>query len=171
MLCQHCKQNVATTHVRRTIDGKTTEYHLCSACAKEQGFSDMFGKMGLDLGNFWGSFFAEPTSHAMADAARCPSCGATFSEIAHSGKVGCPTCYTTFYDRLLPSIERIHGKVKHGGKLPQAADETAKQKQKLSQLQEELNRCIQEQKYEECAALRDEIRALEQKMKEGNENE
>lgn len=166
MLCQQCKKNIATTHVRRTIDGETTEYHLCADCARKQGITGMFGKMGFDFGDFWGSFFAEPVAHTLADTVRCEHCGSTFREIADSGKVGCAECYTTFYDRLLPSIQRIHGKVEHCGKLPQAADASARKEQEkeqeLSRLKEELNRCIQEQKYEECASLRDRIRALEQ---------
>ncbi len=165
MLCQKCGKHVATTHVKKTINGETTELHLCSQCAQEQGLGSVFGGMGFDLGDFWGSLFDEPAARALADTVRCEGCGSSFQEIVDSGKVGCPVCYTTFYDRLLPSIQRIHGKAQHVGKLPSAADEDAKQRQELDRLKRELAESISRQEYEKCAELRDRIRALETQEK------
>ena len=39
MLCDRCKKNEATSYFRSTVNGVTTEEHLCSACAAEKGFS------------------------------------------------------------------------------------------------------------------------------------
>ena len=117
MLCQNCGKNQATTHVKKTINGETSELHLCAACAAKQGLGGMWNGFGFDLGDFWGSLFAEPAARELADSVRCEGCGKTFQEIAHTGKAGCPACYTTFYDRLLPSIQRIHGKAQHVGKI------------------------------------------------------
>ena len=33
MKCQKCKNNEATTHVKRVINGVTEEYELCRDCA------------------------------------------------------------------------------------------------------------------------------------------
>ena len=159
MLCQKCGKNPATTHLKRTVNGQTTETHLCAACAAEQGMNSLFG--GLDLGNFFGSLFTEPTLRSAADTVRCEGCGKTFREIASSGKAGCPTCYATFYDRLLPSIQRIHGKAEHVGKIPTAAGEAALLERQLEDLRRELNTAITAQEYERCAELRDRIRELE----------
>lgn len=168
MLCQRCKKHTATTHVRRTINGKSEEYHLCAECAQKQGLTGMFGGMGLDLNNFWGSLFAEPAQRSLADALTCQSCGCTFGEIARSGKVGCPDCYSVFYDRLLPSIQRIHGKVQHDGKLPSSAGEQPRREKELEQLKQELARCLEQQEYERCAEIRDQIQTLEGKGEEQN---
>ena len=35
MLCDCCKKNPATVYVRRTVNGVTTEAHLCEQCAQE----------------------------------------------------------------------------------------------------------------------------------------
>lgn len=84
-----------------------------------------------------------------------------FQEIAHTGKAGCPACYTTFYDRLLPSIQRIHGKAQHVGKISPRAGETVKRERELTDLKKQLADAIASQQYEECAKLRDRIQELE----------
>lgn len=159
MLCEKCGKNVATTHLKRTINGNTTELHLCSACAAQEGIGGMFG--GLKLGNFWGSLLAEPAISTAGDFARCEGCGKTYREIASSGQAGCPSCYTAFYDRLLPSIQRIHGKTVHVGKTPAMADSAVQRERELRELRDKLSRAIAAQEYEKCAALRDRIRELE----------
>lgn len=159
MLCQKCGKNQATTHFKRTLNGETSEWHLCPSCAAEEGLDSMFS--GLDLGNFWGSLFAEPAARAIPDTVRCEGCGHSFREIAQTGQAGCPACYTAFYDRLLPSIQRIHGKTRHVGKAPAGAGEPARREQELEQLRRQLTAAIAKQEYEECARLRDRIRELE----------
>ena len=55
MLCEHCQKRPATTHITRTVNGKTTQLNLCAHCAAEQGFHSAFG---FDLNDFWGSLFS-----------------------------------------------------------------------------------------------------------------
>ena len=95
---------------------------------------------------------------------RCPKCGTSFDEIAHSGKVGCADCYRTFYDKLLPSIQRIHGKIKHSGKTVSAAPEQPKietKEEKIEKLKAAMNDAVAKQDFENAAKIRDEIKALE----------
>ena len=77
MTCQNCGKNLATTHVKKTMNGKTTELHLCAACAAKQGLNTVWDGLGLDLGNFWGSLFAEPAVREKTDTVRCECCGKT----------------------------------------------------------------------------------------------
>lgn len=162
MLCQKCGKYPATTHFKRTVNGETTELHLCASCAAEQGFQSVLGGFGgLDLDSFWGNLFAEPSVKSVADTVRCEGCGKSFSEIAQSGRAGCPACYTTFYDRLLPSIRRIHGKSAHAGKIPAQAGESTRRERELESLRQQLSAAIVKQEYEKCAELRDRIRELE----------
>lgn len=157
MLCDNCKKNNATTYVKHTVNGVTTELHLCAECAASQGVG---GTFGFDFGDFWGSLFAEPAKRMREDTLRCADCGRSFREIAAAGRPGCPTCYTTFYDRLLPSVQRIHGKTQHVGKA--AIQAPPKPERELRQLREQLERCIADQEYEKCVELRDRIRELEE---------
>ncbi|MDD3693314.1 MAG: UvrB/UvrC motif-containing protein [Oscillospiraceae bacterium] len=168
MLCQNCGKNIATTFIKKTVNGETKQWHLCTECAKGQGFKPVFSSVGFDLGDFWGNLFAEPATRTIADAVRCEGCGHSFKEIAESGRAGCPSCYTTFYDRLLPSIQRIHGKSGHTGKVPSGAGEKLKKEKEINRLRKELSECIAAQKYEQCAKLRDRILELE---KEENNRE
>lgn len=178
MLCQKCQKNPATTHIKRTVNGNTTEMHLCAGCAHEQGIglSKMIGDFhGLGsfyspFENLFGSLFNEPAL-TTANTKTCPGCGDTFDQIIEKGKVGCPQCYSTFYDNLLPSIERIHGKTHHVGKHPQIIAENQpiesipqKEENELDSLKKELAKCIENQEYERCAEIRDQIKILEEKQ-------
>ena len=71
--------------------------------------------------------------------------------------------YDIFYDELLPSIQRIHGKTVHIGKLAKSAGSEVKMKSTLAKLKEELTTAIKEQEFEKAAKLRDQIKELEAK--------
>src|SRR6266404_5025972 len=49
MLCDICKQNVATVHLTQMVDGKTKKVDLCEACSKEKGVDDPTGFSLADL--------------------------------------------------------------------------------------------------------------------------
>ena len=170
MLCQNCKKNEATTHLKQIINGDMAESHLCSDCASHLGYSDMFSGFGLNLSELFGSLLGDTMPSLGAGAApRCPKCGTAFSDIVREGKVGCAECYRTFYDKLLPSIQRIHGKIKHSGKTSQGAPAEVKVEttaEKIEKLKAEMNKAVAAQEFEQAAKIRDEIKALE----EGGEN-
>lgn len=172
MLCQHCNKNEATTHIKKNINGKREEMHLCSDCAKELGvmeefrvpsMTDFFGESFL--GNFLGAGVAAMNS--LAGVERCSTCGSSFNDIVKGGHIGCSDCYDKFADRLEPSIRKIHGKTKHIGKFisydegnePEKA-ESKKERDVLEQLQDELQKAISEQRFEDAAVLRDKIKTL-----------
>lgn len=162
MLCQNCEKNEATTHLKRIINGEKAETHLCSQCASALGYGSMFPSLGLNLGDLFTGFFGDiPVSRLSSRVIRCEKCGCSFDDIAKSGKIGCADCYKTFYDKLQPSLARIHGKTEHQGKFPMGAGEEVKHAHKLAELKEELGKAIDEQNFERAAQLRDEIRAME----------
>lgn len=163
MLCDKCKKNQATTHIKTNINGVVSSYNLCAHCAEQYGGTTF----GMGVSQMLGSFF-DSGSTAVGKTTRCPQCGASFEEIAASGKVGCDKCYEVFLDRLAPSLERMHGRSKHVGKAPAArlmqpkAADTAE----LERLRAELSAAIEKQEFERAAELRDQIKAKEA---EGNE--
>ena len=171
MLCQSCHKNTATTHIKSIVNGELTEYALCPECAKKMGYGNFFGDFpSFGLGSLLGGFFGGDS--APSQVARCPKCGASFEEISRSGKVGCAECYHTFRDRLLPSIQRIHGTAKHRGKRPgtmaiqvaQKPEMTLHPAKALTPLEEKkqaLKKAIEAQDFEQAAVLRDEIREME----------
>ncbi len=163
MLCEKCKQNPATTHIRKRINGVQEEWILCSKCAKEMGYN----QLSFFTGGLLGSLFSGELSDKTADGAlRCPFCGISFEEIARSGQVGCETCYQYFKERLTPTIEKIHGKAGHLGKVPFDHPEAAPVEQKnsmdtLAKLKQELEDAIAAQEFEQAAVLRDKIKEME----------
>ena len=110
---------------------------------------------------------------------KCDSCGYTFDDIINTGRLGCKDCYDIFEDRLDPIIKRIQGSNKHIGRIGKIIDkkiedkvgkeenkkeenkEINEEKTKLEKLQEELKVAIKEERYEDAAKIRDEIKKLE----------
>lgn len=165
MLCQNCKKNEATTHIKTIVNGEATEAHLCSDCAKSLGYDGVFSDFGFNFSDMLSSFFSEPVMAGLGGRSlRCDKCGSTFNDIVRSGKIGCGDCYSTFYDKLLPSLERLHGRTSHEGKIPncivEVPDKTEKEK-----LQDELDEAVKSQDYEKAAELRDKIKGMESEGK------
>ncbi len=164
MLCEKCKKNTATTHIRKSVNGIREEWVLCSECAKEMGYNQLsFFKGGL-LGSLFSGELSDKTAEG---AVRCPCCGISFEEIATSGEVGCEDCYEFFRNRLTPTIEKLHGKAGHLGKKPLGKREQEQPLEKeqethsLAQLKEELAQAIENQEFEQAAVLRDQIKEME----------
>ncbi len=170
MKCQNCKNKEATFFYEENINGKKKSVSLCADCAAKLHMTEKFempalaspfSVFGNDLGNFFDGFFSLSPHVAAPKGKVCPGCGATFEDIAASGKACCPQCYTTFADELLPSLRSLHGDVQHKGRVP-LVDRAAKEKEnKLASLRENLKNAIESEDFESAAKLRDEIRALE----------
>ena len=158
MMCDNCGKNPATTHLKTVVNGVVLENHLCSYCAASQGYGNI-GK--LSLTNMLASMFGESISSGKPISKRCECCGASFSDIAQGGRVGCSECYNTFRQELMPSLNRLHGKAVHIGNAPyeQKPEETVQDK--IKKLKAQLSDAIKAEEFENAAKLRDEIRALE----------
>lgn len=176
MLCQHCNQNEATTHIKRNINGQKEEMHLCSECAKELGVMDEFKMPSMSeffseglLGSLLGTGVSAMNS--IAEIERCRTCGSSFDDIVNSGHIGCSDCYDKFSERLEPSIRKIHGKTKHLGKFISYTQQDSKQEKTnkqavqkenpLEELKKELEQAVKDQRFEDAVTLRDKINELE----------
>jgi len=165
MLCQSCGRAQATTHFKRIINGEATEGHLCSDCAKALGINDVFSDFNFGFSDLLSDFFADtPVAALSANSVSCDSCGSSFNDIVKSGRIGCADCYETFFDKLLPSIHRLHGNTRHEGKVPlNAVTNGNEQESEITELREKLAKAVEGEDFEQAAKLRDEIRALEEK--------
>ena len=172
MLCDKCGKNTATTHIKKIINGIVTESNLCSDCAAKSGAAYKGG-----LYDMLASVLGDISEMAVGDnQKRCPVCGTAFADIAKTGKAGCAECYKTFYTELYPYLKRIHGTVKHVGKIPNSAplavvknEETLAvkpQEETADTLRLDLNRLVSEERFEEAAVIRDKIKRLEEKENE-----
>jgi len=194
MKCQHCGNHEATVHLRQNINGQVTEHVLCSACAEQMGVGGMFADFGsfggfgvpglfggfdhfAGLGSLLGSMLGGTQQKTLPQTHRCNTCGSSFDDIASRGKLGCAECYELFADRLAPSIERMHNRAKHVGKLPgrpavnntpaPARVQPEKQEkpagQTVEELRTQLRTAVLSEEYEKAAVLRDRIKEMENK--------
>lgn len=160
MLCQKCGKNAATTHIKTVINGKVTEQNLCGYCAAKNGYS---GFSTGPISNLLASMLGQSLQLADVEPTRrCSCCSATFADIAETGKVGCAECYKEFGDELLPYLKRIHGSVRHNGKIRGRKEMiVTDNSDKLSELKSKLASLVAAEKYEEAAVVRDEIKKAE----------
>lgn len=172
MLCQKCKKNNATIYYKENINGKVTEYSLCSDCAGElrkngvlkieNPLHDLFHDNMFDFSPLFSGFFGELGSGKDSEKSEkhCPLCGSTFSDIARTGHIGCPQCYETFANELAPTINQL-GAVKPTGRIPKRFGEKRSREAEIASLKAEMQSVIAAENFERAAELRDKIKALE----------
>lgn len=171
MKCTHCNQREATTHIRKVINGKKEEMHLCKECAEELGVMNEFDFEPFTTDSFFGNLLGAGVAalNSLTGVERCGYCGSSFNDIVNSGKVGCAHCYDKFESKLNPSIEKLHGRTKHVGKHvtyveekaePEKSEEAPKKINKLDELKQELKQAVKEQRFEDAAVIRDKINDL-----------
>ncbi len=164
MKCQKCNQREANTHIQKIVNGKKTEYHLCSKCAAETG--ELKFSINGDFDDFFGGFFGKGANLFSAPSDKvCGVCHMKLSEFLKHGKLGCSNCYTEFSSSLSKPLKQIHGQSTHTGKIPKRCETEISREAKIRRLQSELEAAVLNQEFEMAAKLRDEINAL----KEGGE--
>lgn len=122
-------------------------------------------------------------------ALKCENCGYTFDDIVNTGKLGCEDCFDVFEDKLDPIIKKIQGANRHVGRIGKLLNESNSNKgsfkngnvkediqttdeiQKgskanlkeieIERLQRELKDAIKEERYEDAAKIRDEIKKIQ----------
>ena len=184
MLCDNCGKREANVKYSESINGMKKEMNLCEECAKKLGITNQFNfNMPLDFPNFFGSFledFSEKEFMPLFEetkSVRCDNCGTTFEDIVNNGRLGCANCYNVFGDKLDSILKRLQGSSRHVGRLeeiPNTADgdnkikesenekeiKTKKKDNKLEELQEDLKAAIKDERYEDAAKIRDEIKKI-----------
>ena len=188
MLCDNCGKKSANVRYSENINGRKRELNLCEECSKKLGIGQMDFNMPIDFSSFFGGVledFATPEFIPMLKelkTLRCDRCGYTFEDIANTGRLGCEDCYEVFEDRLNPIIKRIQGADHHVGRIGKIIDNKidskmeSKNEQKdkreekitksevseIEKLQKDLKLAIQEERYEDAAKIRDDIKKLEE---------
>lgn len=137
--------------------------HLCEHCAREKGdISQNFSFHDL----LAGLLNSDHRKHDMIQEKQCATCAMTFPQFYKIGKLGCADCYSYFGDQLNHVLRKVQGKLGHTGKIPKGVAGEILMKRQLNQLRQQLQTKIYEEKFEEAATLRDQIRDLEMKQKQ-----
>lgn len=167
MKCQKCNKNEANTHYTQVINGKKTEWFMCSECAAQNEELNNF-QFGFDndfdsFDSFFSGFLSNPYQSIGMPSSKtdsCDMCHMTFNEFLKGGRLGCSACYDKFSNRLKSYLKQIHGSAKHTGKVPERAGEKLKNTRKLEKLEFELQSAVNTQNFERAAEIRDMIRDI-----------
>lgn len=185
MLCDNCKKREANVRYSENINGVRKELNLCEECSKKLGIGQIGFDMPINFSSFFGDFMEDFSNSEFmpmfneVKTLKCDNCGYTFEDIANTGRVGCANCYDVFEDRLAPIIRRIQSSNRHVGRIGKSIDKKIEEKQerknhnqkenkqdtpeqKLEELKEDLKQAIKEERYEDAAKLRDEIKKMEE---------
>lgn len=182
MLCDNCGKREANVKYSESINGIKKEMNLCEECAKSLGITNQFSfNMPLDFPNFFGSFLEDFSDQEFMPLfeetknARCDNCGTTFNDIVNTGRLGCANCYEVFGDKLDAILKRLQGSSRHVGRLEESYNKNINKDEinekvedkkddrnanKIEKLQEELKIAIKDERYEDAAKIRDEIKKL-----------
>lgn len=192
MLCDRCKKNEATVHIKEIHEGKVISKNLCAQCAKEQeigpagigGLGINLAEMLFNLGKLGGAIEGlkdgSMTPEDILKNAKlpipkmevkggpvCPRCGWDLNKMrSNHGRLGCPDCYDAFSDMLKDILEQIQRGTTHEGRRPVAGndDGIGTLKLELEKLNQEIVKFIQEEEYEKAAVLRDKIASLKEQI-------
>jgi protein arginine kinase activator len=153
--CEDCGKAPATLQIKRVAAGEEVELRLCLPCAQARGIEPT--EVGADPV----SLLFKNLEEMEGGSGSCPGCGLTYSRFRETGRLGCASCYEAFDEELRPLLRRVHGDVKHIGKVPVRTGPVYEEAARLRRLNEDLERAIQAEEYERAAEIRDLIQQLE----------
>ena len=191
MLCQKCNKNEANVKYTEIINGEKREMMLCEECSHELGIDNINFNMPIDFSSFFGGLLEDEeygTSEFMplfqpVKELKCNNCNMTYDDFINQGKFGCPDCYDVFESKIDSLLKRIHGNNEYLGRKPinrlsnktdKANNDNSTNKDKnleikdvkvnkLEKLQQDLKKAISEERYEDAAKIRDEIKKKSKK--------
>lgn len=185
MKCDMCDKE-ASVFLTQIVDGKMTQANLCDQCSKDKGVTDPTGFQLADFLIGVSGHGKPKVEVAEDDGLACPSCGFTRAHLKKIGRLGCPECYQTFHGDLDNMLRAMHKGTRHVGKVPgkpapaisravaalpappgvpaaPAAPTKAQIRKRIAELKDAIERAVAEERYEDAARLRDEMRELEAK--------
>lgn len=171
MLCKNCNKNEATFHYTEIINGVKKEIALCDKCRNKLGIGSLDFNIPLGMQDFFSDFF-ENNSYMpeieFSKKLKCDKCGMSYDEFVQGGRIGCINCYDTFQSKLDLILKNIHGFNQHKGRILNSPKTKIIEQQKenpknneITNLKNKLKELVKEEKYEEAAKVRDEIKKIE----------
>ena len=164
MLCEHCHENEAKISYTMVEGNDTKQMHVCPSCFQEflakQFPSSQIPPLDIQpmiqelLSLFHGKDAEEDRT--------CPVCGRSLKEFRKTGMFGCDNCYNTFAEELDALLPRMQGADHHVGAMPEAFKRDREASEKEQALKDRLDAAVADERYEDAALLRDEIKALKE---------
>src|SRR5262245_32789070 len=173
--CSACQKNPASIVIMDLSGGSVTDQqHLCGPCAENLGLVQPKTQLKMSpelLEDLLGTVQGRGGARSRKDTP-CAGCGLTLQQFKTTGRLGCPRCYETFRQELVPLLQRVHEAASHRGRLPggtaapvaaaaPAPAAEAEAPATLAELRRRLDDAIRAERYEEAARLRDDLRRAE----------
>ncbi len=164
--CDKCGRP-ATYYVTDIKGGEKVERNLCEECAISEGYA---AKAEVPISKLLEDFILQGGGSAGGEGESesdegpvCDVCGTSYGEFASKKQLGCPHDYDVFAERLEAILANEHdGATQHIGKVPHRAGSDQKKQNAILRLRAQLRSAIAVEDYERAAALRDQIKELEQ---------
>lgn len=145
----------------QVADGKLKKFVLCESCAKEKGITNPDGLLmagealePLVVGGPGLEIFATRGQGA------CSTCGFTLSDLQKVGRLGCPDCYQAFASEIGQRLSSLHKGIVHVGHVPAGLAKKRELTDRISELEERLEKAVREERYEDAGVVRDELEQL-----------
>lgn len=168
MICDVCRDQDASVHLTKVVQGEVTLLHLCARCAAERGIETTVTTPPKNvLGEFLHAVHDQAgagggAGGAQGEAVRCTFCAMTLRDFRTTGRLGCAHCYSTFEQSLRELLRRVHGSSQHiGRRYVPPAPEILHRSTSIGELRDRLRRAIDNEEFELAASLRDKLKGLE----------
>ena len=135
---------------------------MCEPCSKAKGVQE---SAGFSLADLLVGLGSADEIKAEGPGIKCPGCGFSQADFKKTGRFGCAVCWEAFEPGLATLLKAMHKSDRHVGKVPSKAAHTIVIAEQIKEFGVELEKAVREKRYEEAAQIRDQIRALEVKMK------
>ncbi|MBE6919787.1 MAG: hypothetical protein E7469_08905 [Ruminococcaceae bacterium] len=142
MKCQHCGKNEATFYYKSTVNGRTTEAHVCPHCAEALGYTKAWQPMRR-------GFFRDPFA-LLSDPFFDGFASRLLTEFPAPGNT------------LREAQEAVEQPREEANLLSEEERRSLDLQRRRNALQLQLRQAVDAENYEEAARLRDELRALPQ---------
>ena len=182
MKCENCGKNNANVKYTQIINGEKKQMFLCEECSQKLGINDLHFNMPINFTSFLADFFNDMNDISLmpslddVNTIKCKKCGLTWDNFLHTGKFGCSNCYDDFELRIDPILRSMQGATNHVGRLGEVRqgnevkqnldDKIQKEEnenvRKIEKLKNDLKQAIKEERYEDAAKIRDEIKKEEE---------
>lgn len=181
MKCENCGNNEANVKYTQIINGEKKQMFLCEECSEKLGINDIHFNMPISFNSFLEDFFNDMNeinlipSLGESKTIQCDKCGLTWDNFLHTGKFGCSNCYDDFSSRIEPILRSLQGATSHigrigeirsGNNVKQNLDDKMEVENKevteIEKLKQDLKNAIKDERYEDAAKIRDEIKKYEE---------
>ena len=160
MKCEICKKNEAQFYYKESINGKTTEKHLCAECAHKEGLDRIFeheaNSMLTSFGKMMDSFLLPDVD--FFGFGRLPSIGEMFEPLRTLSE---HEPEAEIHKGEEPSVREDAYPLE--AEAEENAEEAFEQRRELNALRHKMHKAVEEEDFETAIELRDMIRKMENK--------